>query len=286
MTWTTYADPTGRIAKALAGLAVAGSPADSTNPIREARKQVNHPTRVRAGGMESSERVELTEGVSNLADRWNPSTSPRFRHAVSIVALALGLAFSATSVAQAAAFTLAGPVAITGGEAGNPGVIGTLLPVAVPSSLADSISLSSGDTSFVTNDVIVFAIALSGGSSVVDEIGIGANASPMIPNPMGAGAFNAGGSDAPDSVAVGSFTTLKATFEFVVNSLVAGETTQNLFVTYSPAGSALSVGSTVNFSISSGTNFTVQTTLIPEPTTALLLGGGLVLLGLRRKSIR
>ncbi len=286
MTWTTYADPTGRIAKALAGLAVAGSPADSTNPIREARKQVNHPTRVRAGGMESSERVELTEDVSNLADRWNPSTSPRFRHAVSIVALALGLAFSATSVAQAAAITLAGPVAITGGEAGNPGVIGTLLPVAVPSSLADSISLSSGDTSFVTNDVIVFAIALSGGSSVVDEIGIGANASPLIPNPMGAGAFNAGGSDAPDSVAVGSFTTLKATFEFVVNSLVAGETTQNLFVTYSPAGSALSVGSTVNFSISSGTNFTVQTTLIPEPTTALLLGGGLVLLGLRRKSIR
>ena len=161
--------------------------------------------------------------------------------------------------------------------------MGTLLPVGVPSSLAGTIALSSGDTSFVTNDVIVFAISLSAGSTAVDEIGVGANASPLIPNPVGGGAFAEGGSEEPDSVAIGSFTTLKATFEFVINTLTEGETTRNLFVTYSPAGSALVSGSTVNFSISSGVNFTVQTTLVPEPGTFVLVAGGLALLGLRRR---
>jgi hypothetical protein len=183
-----------------------------------------------------------------------------------------------SSAAQALAYTLAGPVAI-GGEPGNPGVIGTLLPVSLPAALGDTISLSAGNVSFVTNDVVVFAILLTGGSASVDEIGIGVNSNPFFGNPVGAGAFASGG-QAPNSVAVGSFL---AAFSYNPTVLPGGSLSANLFATYSPAGSALALGSIANISISSGTNFTVQTTLVPEPGTFLLVAGGLVMLGLRRR---
>jgi len=256
----------------------------SNRPTRNQARTINvsTPTRKRdgaAGRLKNSERPEHVE-----AQPWLPRSSSGLRRTASMTTLIAGLLVLGASGAQGLAYTLAGPVAITGSESGNPGVVGTLLPVGVPSSLAGTIALSSGDTSFVTNDVIVFAIALSAGSATVDEIGVGANSSPVLPNPVGGGAFAEGGSEEPDSVAIGSFTTLKATFEFVLNSLTAGETTRNLFVTYSPAGSALVSGSTVNFSISSGLNFTVQTTLVPEPGTFVLVAGGLALLGLRRRT--
>ncbi|MEE3327975.1 MAG: PEP-CTERM sorting domain-containing protein [Myxococcota bacterium] len=224
--------------------------------------------------------------------RPNPVNRTRRRRVSFLCALTLllPLGLSIGSSAQAAYFTLSDAVVIDLSTPGNVnGVLGTLLPVGLPSSLSDPVGITAGSTSLATHDVIVFALSLSAGSASVDALGAGAFASPMLPNPMGAGAFNndpGTGLVAPGSVAVGSFTTLRGDYNFSGDTIDAGETTVNLFVTYSPLDSALALGNTVNFTISSGTNFTVQSTLIPEPGTFVLVATGLGLLAARRRRQR
>ena len=183
----------------------------------------------------------------------------------------LGLA----DAVAASPFTLSAPVPITGSEAGNPGVVGTLLPVG-SGALGQAVGLSDGNISFVTNDVLVFSLSLSGGSTAVDGLGVGANSDPLFSNPVGAGSFadSGGGNQVPSSVTA-SGVLLSAIFDFIPGTVSAGETTVDLFVTYSPAGSALVTGTSANFMISSGTDFTVQGVLVPEPGTLLLVALGL-----------
>lgn len=194
--------------------------------------------------------------------------------------------FVLADAAEASPFTLSAPIPITGLETGNSGVVGTLQPVG-PGALGQGIGLSDGNVSFLANDVLVFSLSLSAGSHAVDGLGVGANSTPLFGNPVGAGSFvdSGGGNQVPSSVAASSVLLL-GSFEFIPDTLSAGETTVDLFVTYNPAGSALAVGSTANFMISSGTDFTVQGTLakIPEPASILLLAGALGVLALRRRA--
>ena len=199
-----------------------------------------------------------------------------------MVIASLGLA----DEAAASPFTLSAPIAITGAESGNPGVVGTLQPVG-SGALGQAIGLSNGDVSFVTNDVLVFSLSLSAGSTAVDSVGVGANSSPFVTNPVGAGSFadSGGGNRVPSSVTT-SGALIAAIFDFIPNTVNAGETTVDLFVTYNAAGSALATGTTANFMISSGTDFTVQVVLaeVPEPASFLLLAGALGVLALRRRA--
>lgn len=209
---------------------------------------------------------------------------------IAALALLLPLTLGVGHSAKAAYFTIAGPVVIDASTPGNVnGVLGTLLPVGLPSSLSDPVDLSAGSVSFATHDVIVFALSLGVGSASVDYLGVGALATPILPNPMGVGTFNndpGTGLIAPGSVAVGPFTTLRGDYDFSGDNLEAGETTVNLFVTYSPLNSALALENTVNFTISSGTNFTAQSTLVPEPGTFVLVTTGLGILAARRRRER
>lgn len=208
---------------------------------------------------------------------WSLSDSPRVL-AVTVWLFASGFA----EVAVAAPFTLAAPVSIVGGESGNPGVVGTLQPVALGASLSDPLGLTDGDVSFVTNDVLVVRLSLAAVSLSVDSLGIGAASTPLFGNPVGAGAYADAG-QAPSGVTASPLN-LIGLFDFTGDLLSAGESTVRLFVTYGPAGSALSAGLTANFMISSGTDFTMQGTLIPEPASLLLFAAGLLVVSLRRRA--
>lgn len=205
-----------------------------------------------------------------------------------VLALACFFASLSAGLASALPYTLGSALVLTGSEPGNPGVIGSIEPVALGSSLLDPLGLETGTTAFAGTDVFVVRITLDNASSNVDLVQIAVASTPFFGNPVGAGSFADSPGQAPSTVALPAFG-FRADFSFPGGTLEAGESSTRLFVTYAPGGSALDIGRTASFTISSGTNFTVQATIVPEPGTATLFAlslSGLAIHRRRRKIIQ
>ena len=202
------------------------------------------------------------------------------RKTVGITALVALLAtFGWTSVASAMAFTLDQVININDATTG---VVGQLRPVTDGFGGTDTSGAhtDTGTVDFGTQDIFVVDLVLSGGSASVDSFSVSVGVSPFAA-PVGGGYFNDGGSlVSPSSVAVNAGFSF-ATEYFFSPSLAGGETTVRLFSTYT---GGMAETQTATFMISSGTNFSVGGTIVPEPSTALLVGCGLLAVGAARRT--
>lgn len=195
---------------------------------------------------------------------------------IALTVFASTIGFS--SVASALAFTLDSNISIN--DLGT-GVIGELRAVTDGLGSTDTSGTHTdfGVVDFTTQDIFVVDLVLSGGSASVDGLGIAVGVNPFAA-PIGGGYFNDGGGlITPSStfVNLGGFSFI-VDFDFAP-TVDAGETTVRLFATYT---TGMAIGQTATFMVSSGTNFTVGSTIVPEPGTGLLLGSGLLLVGLVR----
>ena len=210
---------------------------------------------------------------------------PGFHTISKVRALALACLLSSlfSGLASALPYTLGSSLVLNGSEPGNPGVIGSIDPVALGASLSDPFAVETGLTSFASNDVFVVQLTLASGSVDVDLVQVAVSSTPFFGNPVGAGAFADVPGQAPTTATLPAFS-FRADFAFSSGgTLEAGESSTRLFVTYAPSGSALDTGRTVSFTISAGTNFTVQSTIVPEPGTAVLLSLSLSGLAIHRR---
>jgi hypothetical protein len=202
----------------------------------------------------------------------------------------LGLALAVGSIlmlgwspsARALAYTISASVAFSNG-----GISGTISPVA---NLAGTTSCLAGSClSTASQDWLVVSLTLNGGSGAIDQVGMSAAGVLTV---VGVGYFT-DPSETPTagSIPIASQGLLNYDWPNIsAGNLQAGETSDRLFVAFSPVGSLPGPGvgpippGTASFMLSKsgGANFSVQGSivLVPEPGTLLLIGAGLLWIGI------
>ena len=153
---------------------------------------------------------------------------------------------------------------------------------------AADIDTTFESVNFGTQDVLFFEVELNNPSAPVDQIGASVGTVSGTVDPLGVGYLNAPG-ETPDPV---NGMSIESSFGFPpggtglfdydhnglsAGNLEAGETTRILFITY--ASGELAEGQTASFMISTGTDQNFTVTIVPEPSTALLLAAGLAAMG-------
>ncbi len=196
--------------------------------------------------------------------------------------LALGVA----PAAWASPFTLTSQIVVDGTNNAGTGIFATIDPVNSLAGGGPLVTSGTVNAGFAGQDVFTFDITLSGLSADVNYIEVAVITSGFFGLDLqGAGYFSGDAGQAPTTV-IFDFIEFEGDFDFsppATGTLNAGETTVRLFVTYGP-GSTMQIGDLVNIFFSPGSgagDFMVQGTIIPEPSTLLLVGGGLAALGIR-----
>jgi len=254
--------------------------------------------------------------VQKIQKHQNRATATRGLRVVAVgLALLAGLTIS--TQASAWSYTLVDPIVIDGSNNAGSGVFGTINQVnghfTNPTPIANSVgTVLDNSTDKTLQDFVWFSITLDAGSVAVDQITVSVVpvdilnpelydlTFPFVNNPIGASYAsgtgvapndNGGGVTRPPvqiGLGIGDYAEFNWDFgEVTADNLQGGDTSAELLWVGElliSGGQGTIFNNTINFMIStaSSPDFTVQG-VVPEPSTGLLVSGGLIGMAMKRR---